>query len=198
MSRTCRMFQEGVSVSRSVTIFGPSNTFRSGISYYIRRLGQALQYEGGIPVRFALFKDMLPKFLFPGKTRVERFSDSFIPFPYSTIDWWNPVSYIASILKASRSDSIVFEWWTGAVGLQYILAALLLRRKNTILEYHECIDPSENRRPCNCGRGDACGSCHDSSSKECFILSGNWKRVPGHSSLESVISFRTESSRPAS
>lgn len=137
----------GVPVTRSVTIFGPSNTFRSGISYYIRRLGTALAYEGGIPVRFALFKDMLPKCLFPGKKRVEEFSDSFIPFPYSTIDWWNPVSYIASILKASRSDSIVFEWWTGAVGVQYILAALLLRHKNTILEYHECIDPSENRHP---------------------------------------------------
>lgn len=133
--------------TRSVTIFGPSNTFRSGISYYVRRLGQALAYDGGIPVRFALFKDMLPKCLFPGKKRVETFSDSFIPFPYSTIDWWNPVSYIASILKASRSDSIVFEWWTGAVGVQYIIAALLLRRKNTILEYHECIDPSENRSP---------------------------------------------------
>lgn len=133
--------------TRSVTIFGPSNTFRSGISYYVRRLGQALQYEGGIPVRFALFKDMLPKCLFPGKKRVETFSDSFIPFPYSTIDWWNPISYIASILKASRSDSVVFEWWTGAVGIQYILAALLLRHKNTILEYHECIDPSENRHP---------------------------------------------------
>lgn len=133
-------------MTRSVTIFGPSNTFRSGISYYVRRLGQALQYDGKIDVRYVLFKDMLPRFLFPGKTRVERFSDSFIPFPYTTIDWWNPLSYIASILKANRSDSVVFEWWTGAVGLQYVLAALLLRHKNLILEYHEVVDPSENRR----------------------------------------------------
>lgn len=134
-------------MTRSVTIFGPSNTFRSGISYYIRRLGTALQYQGEISVNYALFKDMLPKFLFPGKKRVEEFSDSFIPFPYTTIDWWNPISYIASILKANRSDSIIFEWWTGAVGLQYIIAALLLRHKNTILEYHECVEPSENRTP---------------------------------------------------
>jgi len=126
-----------------VTIFGPSHKFESGISHYTSRLGRALSKDH--TVHYCLFRDLLPRFLFPGKKRVSLFSDYFSPQPYTPIDWWNIVSYIASILKANRSDSIIFEWWTGAVGLQYIIAALLLRRKTTILEYHECIDTSEDR-----------------------------------------------------
>ena len=133
-------------MSKTVTIFGPSHKFTSGISYYTQRLGRALKFQSEKPidVRYCLFDDLLPKFLFPGRKRIDSFSDSKTTLPYTSINWWNPVSLIESILAANRSDSIIFEWWTGAVGLQYIIAALLLRHKNTILEYHECIDTTED------------------------------------------------------
>ena len=65
-------------MSKSVTIFGPSHKFTSGISYYTQRLGRALKFQNEKPidVRYCLFDDLLPKFLFPGKKRIDSFSDS--------------------------------------------------------------------------------------------------------------------------
>ncbi len=127
-----------------VCIWGPGSKFTSGITYYTRRLGTELEKSN--IVSYVLFNDLLPKCLFPGRERIGRLKDDN-PIPNRTVDWWNPLSLIESILFAYRSDSIVFEWWSSSVGIEYLIAAILLRKKNLVIEYHEYVDPGEMKNP---------------------------------------------------
>lgn len=128
---------------KRVVIWGPGMKFTSGISYYTQRLGQALRLDTlTAHVYYALFNDMLPRRLFPGKAHVGEIRKR-PNMPYCDINWWNPFSLWHAIKVSKNATAVIFEWWTGAVGLQYVIAALLLRDRNVILEYHEFTDTNE-------------------------------------------------------
>jgi glycosyltransferase involved in cell wall biosynthesis len=131
----------------SVVIIGPSTRFLSGISYYTMRLSNALSAE--VDVTAILFRNMLPKRLFPGWKRID--SDlSSIKFNESInvleiLDWYNPLSWISAMYHVRKSDIIIFQWWTSSVSHMYLALELMnFRAIPVIIEFHEVIDPLEN------------------------------------------------------
>ena len=69
-------------MSLKLALIGPGKTFESGITHYTDWLERHLAHEVTIHIR-----DLLPKFLFPGRARVKRKIESGI-----CIDWYRPVS----------------------------------------------------------------------------------------------------------
>jgi glycosyltransferase involved in cell wall biosynthesis len=132
---------------KEIAIIGPSKKFLSGVSYYTIRLSNALSEFA--EVKAILFRNMLPKRLFPGWKRVGEdltkleFNENVKV--YEILDWYNPISWFKAYRIARKCDAIIFEWWTSSVAHMY-LAIGLLNRKNIpiILEFHEVVDPLEN------------------------------------------------------
>ena len=131
----------------SVVIIGPSQRFLSGISYFTFRLSNALADYANVSV--ILFRNMLPKHLFPGWKRVGK---GLTQYNYrrdiqirEILDWYNPVTWVQGSKVAGKGDVIIFQWWTSSVAHMYLAIALLnLRRKPIIIEFHEIVDPLES------------------------------------------------------
>lgn len=129
-----------------IAIIGPSPRFLSGISYYTMLLANALSVKELVSV--LLFRNMLPKRLFPGHARV---GSDLATITYhkgisvhEQLDWFNPGTWIIGYRDVLRSDVIIIEWWTSSVAHIYLALVLLLRRKRPILmEFHEVVDPFE-------------------------------------------------------
>lgn len=135
----------------NIIIIGPSSRFLSGISYFTMRLSNALAEQSPI-VYAVLFRRMLPARLFPGWRRVGKGLNS-IQFSkkveqYEIIDWYNPISWFKAASIVRRGDLIILEWWTASVAHMYlaILCMIGIRRKNTVIEFHEVVDPLEQSR----------------------------------------------------
>ncbi len=131
---------------KKVVIIGPSFRFLSGISYYTAYLANAL--SEGVSTSVILFRHMLPKRLFFGRTRVgERLSTVSYHEGISVheiLDWYNPITWIAGYQILRSADVIILQWWTSSVAHMYLVLILFLRRKRpVIIEYHEVIDPFE-------------------------------------------------------
>lgn len=131
----------------SVTVFGPSRRFLSGISYFTIRLSNALSAHARVSA--VLFRNMLPARLFPGWRRVgsgiasQEFSGEVTV--REVLDWYSPVSWLKGFAIARRSDIVILEWWTSSVAHMYIVTELLLfRRKPVIIEFHEVVDTLED------------------------------------------------------
>jgi glycosyltransferase involved in cell wall biosynthesis len=131
----------------SVVIIGPSQKFLSGISYFTLRLSNALTEFAHI--RVILFRNMLPKHLFPGWKRVGtglmkyEFKDEVNSL--ELLDWYNPLSWMRGAAKAEKSDIIIFQWWTSSVAHMYLAIALMnWKKKPIVIEFHETVDPLEN------------------------------------------------------
>jgi len=144
-----------ISASRSqpltVTVVGPSTRFYSGISVYTNRLSHAL--SSTLDTRVILLRRLVPKFLFPGKTRVGK-AKSDLRYDsihtYDGIDWF----WIPSILPAIRSilsspTCLVLQWWSASTLHTYILLALVARLggSTVVIEFHEVQDPGEEAIP---------------------------------------------------
>ncbi|MGB9928642.1 MAG: glycosyltransferase [Methanosarcina sp.] len=139
-----------MSANKSICIVGPSKRFLSGISYYTIRLANAMSEEKNISV--ICFRQLLPTFLFPGKSHVgKNISDlnfsSEIPV-YDGMDYNNPLTWIEAynFIKNQKPDIIILQWWTSSVAhmqLMLKLFAQLVHKPKIIIEFHEVVDPFE-------------------------------------------------------
>ena len=130
-----------------IAIFGPSARFLSGISYYTTYLSNALSKR--CRVNAILFRNMLPKFLFPGSDRV---GDSLSTIEFSAsvdvsecLDWYNPFTWFKAVKSIKHSEACIFEWWTSSVSHMYLVIGILLKiwKVPIILEFHEVVDTLE-------------------------------------------------------
>lgn len=139
---------ENVIMKRSIAIIGPSSRFLSGISYYTTYLSNALSEKNSLNA--VLFRSMLPKFLFPGASRVGENLSSVLykeeVHVTECIDWYNPFSWFHAYSLVLKSQVCIFEWWTSSVAHMYLFIGFLLhyRKIPIILEYHEVVDTLED------------------------------------------------------
>lgn len=132
--------------SLNIVIIGPSQRFLSGISYVTLLLSNSL--ADYFSVTALLFRNMLPKNLFPGYKRVGATlancgyrSDIAV---VEILDWYNPFTWIHGSKYILRGDVIIFQWWTSSVAHMYLIIALLnVKKKPIIIEFHEIVDPME-------------------------------------------------------
>jgi len=133
---------------KRVSIIGPSFRFLSGISYYTVYLSNALSKH--YAVNAVLFRNMLPKKLFPGSERVGK---SLTTVDYSNeiekqelLDWYSPATWHRAVKSMETSETCIFEWWTSSVAHMYLVIGHALKRRNIpiILEYHEVVDTLED------------------------------------------------------
>jgi glycosyltransferase involved in cell wall biosynthesis len=136
--------------NKSICIVGPSKRFLSGISYYTIRLANAMSVENEVSV--VCFRQLLPTFLFPGRSHVgKNISDlNFSPgIPvFDGMDYNNPLTWIQAyhFLKAQKPDIIILQWWTSSVAHMQLLLKMfagLLHKPKIIIEFHEVVDPFE-------------------------------------------------------
>ena len=136
--------------NKSICIVGPSKRFLSGISYYTIRLANAMSAEKDVSV--ICFRQLLPTFLFPGKSHVgKNISDlNFSPgIPvFDGMDYNNPLTWVQAyrFLKMQKPDIIVLQWWTSSIAHMQLLLKIfanLLHKPKIIIEFHEVVDPFE-------------------------------------------------------
>lgn len=136
--------------NRNICIVGPSKRFLSGISYYTIRLANAMSEKKDVSV--ICFRQLLPTFLFPGKSHVgKNISDlNFSPeIPvFDGMDYNNPLTWIRaySFIKVQKPDVIILQWWTSSVAHMQLLLKIfagLLHKPKIIIEFHEVVDPFE-------------------------------------------------------
>jgi glycosyltransferase involved in cell wall biosynthesis len=103
-------------------------------------------------VSIVYFRQLLPTFLFPGKSHVgKNISDlNFSPkIPvFDGMDYNNPLTWIRAyrFLKTQKPDVIVLQWWTSSVAHMHLLLRLfasLSNKPKIIIEFHEVVDPFE-------------------------------------------------------
>ncbi|HOW14591.1 glycosyltransferase [Methanosarcina sp.] len=135
---------------RSICIAGPSKRFLSGISYYTIRLANAMAVEKNVSV--ICFRQLLPTFLFPGKSHVGKdISDlnfsSEVPV-FDGMDYNNPLTWVRaySFIKKQKPDVVILQWWTSSIAHMQLLLKIfsgLLHKPKIIIEFHEVVDPFE-------------------------------------------------------
>ena len=141
------MNTDGITNRSSVVIIGPSQRFLSGISYFTLRLSNSLADH--FNVRVLLFRNMLPKILFPGWKRV---GADLTEYNYRNdiratefLDWYNPLSWLCGAAEAGKGDVIILQWWTSSVAHMYLAISVLnIKKRPIIIEFHEIVDPMEN------------------------------------------------------
>jgi len=83
----------------NICIIGPSKKFFSGLSAYTICLANALSKSSRVSV--VLLRNLLPKFLYPGKEHVSRqdYSLNFVSGveTYDGLDWNSPLSWIRAL-----------------------------------------------------------------------------------------------------
>lgn len=139
---------------RRVVVVGSGTRFLSGISVYTVRLADALA-TAGAHVSVLTMRQLLPTFLYPGKTRVgsaltDLGRQSRLP-TFDGVDWWWLPSLLqaTAFLRRQRPDTLVLQWWTGTVLHSYLALALLARARGArvVVEFHEVQDTGELRVP---------------------------------------------------
>jgi glycosyltransferase involved in cell wall biosynthesis len=98
------------------------------------------------------FRQLLPTFLFPGKSHVGKdISDlnfsSRIPV-FDGMDYNNPLTWIRAydFMKEQKPDIIILQWWTSSIAHMQLLLKIfagLLHKPKIIIEFHEVVDPFE-------------------------------------------------------
>lgn len=133
-----------------VCVVGPSKKFLSGISYYTIRLANAL--AGDYDVSVICFRNLLPKFLFPGSKHVGKdlasldYDKSVKVF--NGMDYNNPLTWYHAYkaLKHEGPDIVILQWWTSSVAHMHLLISLInamSTKAKVIIEFHEVVDPLE-------------------------------------------------------
>ena len=136
-----------------VCVVGSGWRFTSGISYYTCRLANALSESHEVSV--ILMRRLIPRFLYPGRARVGKSVNTLGYDPaidvYDGVDWFWLPSLIGAIrsLRRHRPETMVLQWWTGAVLHTYLLLAVVARRQGArvLVEFHEVQDTGESRLP---------------------------------------------------
>lgn len=137
----------------NITIIGPSKKFLSGISYYTIRLANTLIKEH--KVSMITTKNLLPKFLFPGKDRIGK-QLSNLNFD-KNIEVCECLDYyiFPGIFKAinflkyqkQNTNVIIMQWWSSSTAFNYLLLKIINKlffKRKIIIEFHEILDPLEN------------------------------------------------------
>jgi glycosyltransferase involved in cell wall biosynthesis len=133
-----------------ICIIGPSKKFYSGLSACTISLANALSRDNDVSV--ILLRNLLPKFLYPGKAHVDRrdYLLDFVPGVkvYDGMDWNSPVSWFKALkfLLKERPDGVIALWWTSSVAHMQLFLMLMgkMRLKTRwILEMHEIVDALE-------------------------------------------------------
>ena len=131
-------------------VVGPSYRFSSGLSAYTYRLSHAL--AGSIEVSVLLLRRLVPKPLYPGRSRVG--DDLSFPlykeFPvFDGIDWfWGPSLFRAlRFIRDQRPNVLLLQWWTIGALHTYLLLTWVCRLLGfrVVIEFHELQDPAESR-----------------------------------------------------
>ena len=135
---------------KKICIVGPSKRFFSGLSAYTICLANAL--SSGNEVSVVLLRNLLPKFLYPGREHVGR-EDYSLYFTsaikaYDGMDWNSPLTWLRAyrFLQRKKPEVIIMQWWTSSVAhlqLLLTLANSMKTRATLILEIHEIVDPLE-------------------------------------------------------
>lgn len=136
-----------------ICFIGSSKVFFSGISAHTIFHANAFA-ELGHEVSVVLLRNLVPRFLYPGKKRLGA-NECIVDYNskikvYEGLDWNSPVSWIGAIkfLNEVRPDAVIMLWWTSSVIHMQLLLALALRalgRPPLILEMHEVLDPLEEK-----------------------------------------------------
>jgi glycosyltransferase involved in cell wall biosynthesis len=135
----------------NITIIGPSKKFLSGISYYTIKLANALSKEHKVSV--ITIKNLLPKFLFPGKNRVGKQLSNLDLDKNIQVCWcldyyiFPGIFKAINFLKQQNPDAIIMQWWSSSAAFNYLLLKIinkLFLNKKIIIEFHETLDPLEN------------------------------------------------------
>jgi len=129
---------------------GSSKRFFSGLTTHTIFLANALAKRNQVSV--ILLRNLLPRFLYPGKGHVGK-SNYLVDFDpeldvYSGMDWNSPRSWYGAykFIKQHQPDAIIMLWWTSSVAhmeLFLVLANRLKIKSKLILEMHEVVDPLE-------------------------------------------------------
>jgi len=134
----------------NISTIGPSKRFFSGISAYTICLANALGKSHDVSV--ALLRNLLPKFLYPGKGHLDRqdYSLDFSPRikTYDGLDWNSPATWFKAyrFLKQQKPGVVIMQWWTSSVAHMELFLAIAIKLKikaRLILEMHEIVDPLE-------------------------------------------------------
>jgi Protein of unknown function (DUF1616)/Glycosyltransferase Family 4 len=136
-----------------VLVVGAGTRFLSAMSYYTRRLSNALAAQFDVDV--IEMRQMIPTSMYPGSARVGllrtrlNYADSVTVLP--GVDWYWLPNLLRDIntLRKSPPNYVIFEWWTGTVLHTYLALALVSRMlgAHVIVECHEVLDSSEDRIP---------------------------------------------------
>jgi glycosyltransferase involved in cell wall biosynthesis len=146
------VLNEATGVPR-VLVVGAGTRLLSAMSYYTLQLTNALAQR--FAVAFIPMRQLIPTFLYPGRSRVGSTStrlelDRNVTV-LSEIDWFWGVNLVRSMwrMHAWRPDTVVFQWWTGSVLHTYLALALFARLRGTriVVEFHEVLDTAEQRIP---------------------------------------------------
>ena len=132
-----------------VLVVGSGTHFISGVSHYTRYVASAL--AGRTTVSVILMRRLIPRSLYPGRARVgDTLTDEVYPSQiqvFDGIDWYWVPSILRALrfLREQRPESVLFQWWTGAVLHSYVLLAMAARRQGAriLIEIHEIQDPGE-------------------------------------------------------
>jgi glycosyltransferase involved in cell wall biosynthesis len=132
-----------------ICLVGPGWRFTSGISYYTCRLAGAAAESHDVTV--IQLRQLLPRFLYPGKRRVGQ-PRARVAYPpgvpvFDGIDWWWGLSVLRamSFLRAHRAKVLVLQWWTATTVHTYVALSIVARLLGAlvVIEVHELQDPGE-------------------------------------------------------
>ena len=136
----------------NICVVGPSKRFFSGITAHNIFLANALSKRNQVSV--VLLRNLLPRFLFPGREHVgkDQYSVDFNANidVYDGMDYNSPRSWFGAykFLKRHRPDVIIIIWWSSSVAHMQIFlkwANKLGIRAKIVVEMHEVVDPLEER-----------------------------------------------------
>jgi len=135
-----------------ICVVGPSKRFFSGITAHTIFLANALSKRNQVSV--VLLRNLLPRFLFPGREHVGK-DQYFIDFTpdidvYDGMDYNSPRSWFGAynFLKQHRPDVIIIMWWSSSVAHMQIFLKWVNKLgigAKVIVEMHEVVDPLEER-----------------------------------------------------
>lgn len=136
----------------NICVVGPSKRFFSGITAHTIFLANALSERNKVSV--ILLRNLLPRFLFPGREHVGKDMYS-IDFTldidvYDGMDYNSPWSWFGAykFLKQHRPDVIIIMWWSSSVAHMQIFLKWVNKLgvgAKIIVEMHEVVDPLEER-----------------------------------------------------
>ena len=140
--------------SSPVLVIGSGDSFLSGISHYTAHLTNELAKQR--PAAVILMRNLIPRFLYPGKNRENVSNLSSIEYSknvavYNGVDWNRGKSLrnAKRFIRTIHPEHVILQWWTAAVFHNYLALAKTAKRNGAKLtiEFHEVQDVGEAKLP---------------------------------------------------